>query len=61
DEIKWIIKGHLHVARIFEDKEKWEEAKIIYKKIVEYDTEKSVFAQERLEIVEENLKLENNN
>lgn len=57
DEVQWIIKGHLHVARIFEDKEKWEEAKIIYNKIIKYNTEKSVFAQERLEIVEENLEL----
>ncbi|MDP8212183.1 MAG: tetratricopeptide repeat protein [Candidatus Zapsychrus exili] len=54
NQISWIIKSYLRVGRIFEDKEKWEEAKIIYKKIVGHKTDESKFAYERIEWIEEN-------
>ena len=51
-ETFWIVKAYLRIGRIFEDKEKWEEAKTIYKKVIEFKTEESKFAQERLDSIE---------
>jgi TolA-binding protein len=56
-ETFWIIKAYLRIGRIFEDQEKWEEAKTIYKKILEYKTEEGKFAQERLEWIDKNARL----
>lgn len=56
-EIYWVIKAYLRIGRIFEDQEKWEEAKTIYKKILEYKTEEGKFAQERLDWIEKNTRL----
>jgi len=53
-ETSWIIKAYLRIARIFEDEEKWEEAKTIYHKIIEYKTDEMKFAQERLEWIKQN-------
>ncbi len=54
DEKAWVIKANLRAARIFEDGERWEDAKNIYKKIVELNIEESAFANERLEWLNEN-------
>ena len=52
----WIIKAYLRTARIFENDDKWEEAKLTYQKILKYNTEEAKFAQERLEWINENFK-----
>jgi len=49
DDIYWVIKAYLRMARIFEDTEQWNEAKIAYEKILKYKTDESKFAQERLD------------
>lgn len=51
-EIPWVIKAYLRIARIFEDKEKWEEAKKIYHKVINYQTDELIFAQERLDWIQ---------
>lgn len=55
DETPWIIKAYLRTARIFEDDEKWEQAKITYGKIIDYKTEESKYAKERMDWIEENI------
>ena len=55
-ETSWIIKAYLRMARIFENQEDWDQAKIAYEKINSYDTPERKFAQERLEWIKENIK-----
>ncbi len=56
EDTDWIIKAYLRIGRIFEDEEKWEEAKTIYKKITQYKTEVSKFANERIAWINTNIK-----
>ncbi len=56
-ELSLIIKAYLRIARLFEDNEQWEEAKTTYQKILTYNTEESKFAQERLEWINNTIKL----
>ena len=51
-DTQWIIKAYLRSGRIFEDTERWNEAKITYKKIINYNTDEVKFAQERIEWIE---------
>lgn len=51
----WGIKSFLRIAKIYEDDEKWEEAKTIYQKASELNLEESKFANERLEWINENI------
>ncbi|OGX07819.1 MAG: hypothetical protein A2Z88_08630 [Omnitrophica WOR_2 bacterium GWA2_47_8] len=53
--IEWVTKAHLRIARIFENSERWDEAKAIYKKIIEQNTDEAKFAQERMDWINENL------
>ncbi len=53
-EKAWIIKAYLRTARIFEDNEKWQQAKITYGKIIDYQMEESKYAEERLDWIKEN-------
>ncbi len=48
-EIKWIVKSYLRAARLFENKEDLENAKISYEKIMSYPVEERAFAQERID------------
>ncbi|MFH1656066.1 MAG: tetratricopeptide repeat protein [Candidatus Omnitrophota bacterium] len=50
-----VIKSYLRAARIFEDKESWQEAKKIYEKIASEDVEEAKFAKERLEWIAINI------
>ncbi|MFA5060219.1 MAG: tetratricopeptide repeat protein [Candidatus Omnitrophota bacterium] len=52
NETHWISKAHLRIARIFEDDEDWENAKLIYKKIVDAGTDEVKFAQERIDWID---------
>lgn len=51
---QWVIKSYLRIAKIFEEQEKWEEAVITYKKIIQFNQEESKFAKERLDWIKEN-------
>ena len=55
-ETSWIVKAYLRIARLFEDTEEWAEAKIIYNKVIAYNTDEVKFAQERLEWINTNIK-----
>ena len=55
EETGWIIKAYLRSARIFEDSEKWDDAKMVYQKIGQYKTEESTFAQERIDWINEHI------
>ncbi|MEW5894151.1 MAG: tetratricopeptide repeat protein [Candidatus Omnitrophota bacterium] len=55
DEIKWGVKAYLRVARIMENQENWEQAKIIYQKIVDLDVEETKYARERLNWINANF------
>lgn len=48
-ENSWIIKAYLRTARIFENQEQWEQAKVTYQKILELNSEESKYAQERID------------
>ena len=54
-DISWVIKAYLRMARIFEDNEQWNEAKITYEKIIKFKTDESKFAQERLDWINEHI------
>ena len=54
-ETGWIIKAYLRIARIFEDNEDWDNAKLVYTKIIDYGTDEVKFAQERIEWINANL------
>jgi len=55
NETSWIVKAYLRIGRIFEEEDNWEEAKSIYKKIIQFQTEESKFAQEHLDWINENI------
>ncbi len=52
NERLWNVKSYLRIGRIFEDSEKWGEAKITYQKIIQYQTEESKYAQERIDWID---------
>ncbi len=51
----WVVKAYLRLARIFEDEEDWENARLVYNKIIDYGTDEVKFAQERIEWIKENV------
>lgn len=50
----WIIKAYLRLGRIFEDSEKWEDAKTVYKKIIDFKIDESKYAKERVDWIDQN-------
>ncbi len=48
------VKAYLRIARIFEDKEEWDKARIVYKKVIKFETDELKFAKERIEWIKEN-------
>lgn len=55
EDTLWVVKAYLRAARIFENREEWENAQITYHKIIKHDTDELKFAQERLEWINENI------
>lgn len=51
DQTIWIIKAYLRVAKIFEDRQDWEGARVTYQKIIQLKAEESKYAQERLDLL----------
>jgi tetratricopeptide (TPR) repeat protein len=49
EQASWVVKAYLRVAKIFEDRQDWEGAKVTYQKIIQLKTEESKYAQERLD------------
>ena len=54
-ETSWIVKAYLRAGRIFEDSEKWDDAKTVYQKIIQYKTEELKFARERMDWINEHI------
>lgn len=54
-ETGWIIKAYLRIGRLFEDQENWEEAKRVYARVMEYKTEETKYAEERLDWIRKNI------
>ena len=54
-ETGWIIKSYLRIGRLFEDQETWDEAERVYSRILEYETEETKYAEERLNWIKENV------
>ena len=53
-EAQWAIKAYLRLAQIFEKEEDWQNAKLVYNKIISFGTDEVKFAQERLEWIKNN-------
>ncbi|MBF0489835.1 MAG: tetratricopeptide repeat protein [Candidatus Omnitrophica bacterium] len=54
DQISWVTKAYLRVAKIFEDRKDVAGARVTYQKIIQLNTEESKFAQERLDSMNSN-------
>ncbi len=54
-ETAWIVKAYLRAARFLEGSEKWDDAKTVYQKIIQYKTEELKFAQERMDWINEHI------
>ncbi len=54
-ETVWIVKAYLRAGRIFEGAEKWDDAKTVYQKIIQYKTDELKFAQERMDWINEHI------
>jgi len=55
-EVKWVVKSYLRVAKIYEDKENWTEARKIYEKVARENVEEAKFASEKLEWINANIR-----
>lgn len=53
DDQSVVVKAYLRVGRIFEDDEKWEEAKNAYQKVVDSKASEMKFANERLDWIKQ--------
>ncbi len=51
DQVAWVVKAYLRVAKIFEDSKDWEGARVTYQKIIQLKTDESKYAQERLDLM----------
>ena len=48
------LKAYLRVGRIFEDREDWQNARVVYEKVIAYGTDEAKFARERIEWIDAN-------
>ena len=56
NDIGWVTRAYLRIARIFEDNDKWDSAILTYKKIIELQADEAKFAKERLDWIKINIK-----
>ena len=54
NELAWGVKAYLRVAKIYEEGEDWEGARVTYKKIIQLNTPEATYAQERLDWIKNN-------
>ncbi len=50
----WAVKAYLRVAKIYEEGEDWEGARVTYQKIIQLNTPEAAFARERLDWIKNN-------
>jgi tetratricopeptide (TPR) repeat protein len=53
-EPAWVVKAYLRVAKIYEEGEDWEGARVTYQKIIQLNTPEAAYAQERLDWIKNN-------
>ena len=56
DNVQLSIRALLRAARIYEDKDDFKSALGLYSRILQYKTEESRFAQERIDWIKVNIK-----
>ena len=56
NEPSWGVKAFLRIAKIYEEGEDWEGARVTYKKIIQLNTPEASFAQERLDWIRNNTR-----
>ena len=54
NEPAWAVKAYLRVAKIYEEGEDWEGARVTYQKILQLNTPEAAYAQERLDWIKIN-------
>jgi TolA-binding protein len=54
NELEWVVKAYLRVAKIYEEGQDWEAARVTYQKIIQLNTPEATFAQERLDWIKNN-------
>ncbi len=55
DEEKFIVKAYLHIAKLYEKKEDFKEAKKYYSKVVDMGVEEAKYAKQKIEELNESL------
>ncbi len=53
-EQEWVVKAYLRVAKIYEEGEDWEGARVTYQKIIQLKIPEAAYAQERLDWIKNN-------
>jgi tetratricopeptide (TPR) repeat protein len=54
-ETAWVLKAYLRIARIFENKEDWNEAMLAYEKIITLNVDESSYAKERIKEIQTHI------
>ncbi len=54
NEQAWVVKAYLRVAKIYEEGEDWEGARVTYQKIIQLNVPEAAYAQERLDWIKNN-------
>jgi tetratricopeptide (TPR) repeat protein len=54
NELSWVVKAYLRVAKIYEESSDWGGARVTYQKIIQLNTPEAAFAQERLDWIKSN-------
>ncbi len=55
-EQAWVVKAYFRVAKIYEEGEDWEGARVTYQKIIQLKTPEAAYAQERLDWIKNNAR-----
>jgi tetratricopeptide (TPR) repeat protein len=49
NEQAWSVKAYLRIAKIYEEGQDWQGARVTYQKIIQLNTQEAAYAQERLD------------
>jgi len=55
EHISWAVEAKIRAAYIFEQEEKWDEARTIYEKLASTELKEAKYAQKRLEWIKDNI------
>jgi len=54
NEQAWSVKAYLRIAKIYEEGQDWQGARVTYQKIIQLNTQEAAYAQERLDWIKNN-------